>query len=609
MTRVHDLAPPAVTPHPRPPDSPAAAWPGQVVIALERLPQAAYVWDDDDPAVVWDAATPAVVFDNTPNTDANADGIADGWVAYIAGTVNAAARTVVATGQRIVAAPAAGGAYGIDRSPRPAIAGGRTHTVAVTYVGARTLAATAQLFVQGFTATAATGGAVSFSLPDAATVTTASTPITVPADATALRILIRILPTGAPNPAQPMTLEVRRVTITDPAGTPTYVWDAPEIGAGMTDVWCDFHGLEIGHGEPDEHELYPPARAVLALRDPGDGRYRKRTADGRLVYWAVGRRLAVWWHDAAGADWWLFSGRVATWREALDHTVTIEAFSRAATLSQDAGTDWTAGVAAQHTRDRLAAIITAAGSGAVLSAGGDDGDTALSVPPPEDRPAWEAMQQAAWSDGGIVYDDADDTVVYRDRRWRNGRADQTVVPVLSDNVCDAGVVVVWEPEATDADDGVAGSVALTNLTAVTVTATAPGGDPAMRYTHPDVDVWTATVAGQALADWIVQVRSTARMALALARLYLHDRRFDLFRVGADLRLGDRVVWLRRDDWLDGSTDTLQLGLVVRTVRHAITPETWVVDLETSPAVDHVPLVLWDRTAFTWDDPNPANVWS
>ena len=75
--RTGDIAPPAVTPHVLPPGAPIAAWPYRPVIALERLPQAAYVWDDPDPDVTWDDVTPERVWDapfiGSGFTDASCD--------------------------------------------------------------------------------------------------------------------------------------------------------------------------------------------------------------------------------------------------------------------------------------------------------------------------------------------------------------------------------------------------------------------------------------------------------------------------------------------------------------------------------------------------------
>ena len=63
MTRTADRAPPTIARHVLPASSPMAAWPYQPVIALERLAQAAYTWDDADTDVVWDDTTPERVWD------------------------------------------------------------------------------------------------------------------------------------------------------------------------------------------------------------------------------------------------------------------------------------------------------------------------------------------------------------------------------------------------------------------------------------------------------------------------------------------------------------------------------------------------------------------
>jgi hypothetical protein len=56
--RTLDRTPPALAPHPLPPASPMADWPATLHIAIERVPQSAYVWDDDDPTILWDDPNP-----------------------------------------------------------------------------------------------------------------------------------------------------------------------------------------------------------------------------------------------------------------------------------------------------------------------------------------------------------------------------------------------------------------------------------------------------------------------------------------------------------------------------------------------------------------------
>lgn len=393
----------------------------------------------------------------------------------------------------------------------------------------------------------------------------------------------------------------------DADGDP-YVWDAPDIAAGLTDVWCDLIGLTISHGQPDPNDQYRTSSALLELRDPGDGRYRTRTVDGRLIYYATGRRLSVYWADPDGQRWWLFNGRISAWRERLDGTIGIDAYSLDS-LGRSDGAAWTAGTDGQHLPERVASILAARAPDIVCRC--DAGDVTLSVPAAQDRPPLDAIREAAWSDGGIVYSDADDTLVVRDRRWRSGRTDQADgVPILTDNVCAHGpdAVVVWSPET--ADDGLrqAGRVRLENMAQPSLVAVADA--PPNRFvpttvvfTHSGRDLWRTQAEGNALAAFTVDERSTARVALGTADVYLHDRRFDYWSLILLRRLGDRIRFQHDDPF--GFWDVMT---VLTTLVHTITPDSWVVNVGTSPAVGYTALQLWDSTLLVWDDSDPDAVW-
>lgn len=389
----------------------------------------------------------------------------------------------------------------------------------------------------------------------------------------------------------------------------TLTWDDPATAAGYTDVWCDTTGLEIVHGEPDENELLPPSRATLTLYDP-TGKYRRRTPDGRLVYYAPGRRLSCL-ARIAGVSWWLFNGRIATWHELADGFVEITAYSSTANLAQDPGTAIAPGAAAETLRARLTAILAhaaAAGPGAGITLRSDLGLATLAVPAADRQPWLEQMQQAAWSDGGLLFADADDTLIGRDRNWRDGRADQPAAKLaLTDNVCDAGAVIVWQPETGHDDEWLAGRVLISNAAGLTATASNPAEsiDPALLYTHPDDDLWRTQPEGDALAQWIAFVRGTARLAIARAVVHLHDPRFDYWQQIIDTRLADRVRWLHVERFA-GQLDTTDVDVIVCTVRHLLTADTWTVELETTPAIAYTPVPEWDVTSYTWDD--AAAVW-
>ena len=398
----------------------------------------------------------------------------------------------------------------------------------------------------------------------------------------------------------------------DAAGDPL-VWDAPFIGDGCTDVWCDMTSLELITGEPDGDGAYRTPYARLQLVDPGDGRYRTRTVDGRLVYWALGRRLAVWWEDPDGERWWLFSGGIATWRDPLaTRVVTIEAYGCTGPLGQTIGQEWTAGADGDYPSERLGAIVNLAGN--VPLRRFDLGDVTLSVPAASDVAPLDELRRVARSDGGLLYADADDTLVYRDRRWRDGRTDQTTVPMWTDNVCDAGpgAVVLWDVETADVDLILAGQVRLANDADPPLIATAVGAgdvDPSIVYTHPTPDLWRTQAEGDALAQHLAAERSTARLALATAAVYLHDRRFDYWHQTLDRRLGDVVRFQHLETWTDPDRlDWYDVQLILTTIHHTITADTWLVELSTSPAIDYTAVELWDVTALTWDSPSPLAVW-
>jgi hypothetical protein len=400
--------------------------------------------------------------------------------------------------------------------------------------------------------------------------------------------------------------------------TPARVWDAPFIGSGFTDAFCDYTGVQITHGEPDEHELYRSGECVLTVVDPGDGRYRARTADGRLVYFAAGREVQVYAIDPGGVAWWLFRGRISTWHDPMDNTgqVVITAQTGSAELAQDPGRDWQVGAATDQPSVRAGKVLTQWSY--TRPSRFDLGDVTLAVPAVAKDSPWEVLQRAYWSDGGIVYSDADDTLVGRDRRWRNGRSDQPAPPRLfTDNVCDVyGAVGISDFTGADEDDWLAGQVLLQNAatpTPLVATATIPPGSTlsaAQRFTHPDTDLWQTQAAGDTLAAFILAARSQPRLAVGNATVALHDPRTtdtDWLAM-IDLRLGDRVSVWHQDTFAEGVPTDVFLDVVVQTIRHDITPEAWSTSFESSPAVGYTQLELWDRTRFPWDDPDPLAVW-
>jgi hypothetical protein len=387
---------------------------------------------------------------------------------------------------------------------------------------------------------------------------------------------------------------------------PALVWDAPEVGSGFTDAVCDFHSVTIESGPPDEDTLVPSAEAVITLANPA-GEYSTLSADGRLVYWATGRRVQIL-GVADGAQWWLFSGRVTSWDENPDGTVTITAHDGFARLAQDVGQDWTPGAASQTVAARVAAICSAWGYTDPLRL---TTSPQLHANPPTDRSPLEECQVTALSDGGILFCDADGALTYWDRGYTLGRTDQTVVRTVSDNVCD-GPLIVWDLATLTNDVGLASSVRLENWEepAKVATATTTPNPWAVPYvwSHPEPDLWTDQADGNRLAtDLLARYRNdAARFSFSL---YLHAPTQDLWRAGIDLRLGDKVNLVRTFVAAGGGVGILDVDNLVQAVRHEITPEEWVTTVETSRVIAYRYPLMWDAAPYTWDDPAARNVWS
>ena len=628
-----------------------------LVVALERLPQSAYVWDDTDPDVVWYGPP-------TPPSDCS-DVLAEpfnnfttnGW-AIVGSPTIVAGRTGTAAS---ITGSTANITYAISAPNQSAnITVGcafRTSNLALeTYI--------LQFLVTGSIENALilkSNGSLQFNRAGAILATSAATGIIaintwyyvelqyLNANSGGF-VIVRVngvevinstgldtRNTGIPNQlrfnAALSTTHLiddlylstgpdctfkgdHPITLTAPMVEPgeELVWDAPLTGIGFSDVWCDLEELTVTAGQPDVFDGFQTGHCRLVLRDPGDGRYTLRTPDGRLVYYAPGRRLAVYWLDEVGEPWWVFHGAIATWRQpGLDGRVEIDAYACPAWLAQTTGTTWTAGVDGQLPRPRLTAIAAAAGF--VGPTAFDLGDVTLSVPEAADVFPLDVMRRSAASDAGILFADADDTLIYRDRRWRDGRTDQGDIPTFTDNVCalPPGAVVVWAPVAADVDLRLAGTVRLENAADPPLLATADGADyvdPRIVFSHAEADLWRTQPEGDAVAAHEAAVRSDARMALATFDVHLHDRRFDYWVQCVDRRLGDRIRWQHADNYTSDPPQTVlyDLDMVLTTLNHQVTPDAWTVTMGTAPAVGYTAVELWDVTGLTWDSADPLAVW-
>jgi hypothetical protein len=420
------------------------------------------------------------------------------------------------------------------------------------------------------------------------------------------------IPAGAPVDAWPVEL---RIGIEQAAQTPyvwddgnvwddpdpdALVWDAAELPAVWVDAVCDFAALVVDHGAPDDLGLYPAVEMTLSLVNT-TGRWSTWTTSGRLTDFPIGTRVAVWTVDPAAGDRWLFAGNTASWLQTAD-TVTVTAFDAFSSLALDWGAEWTPGTLNDYPLDRLEAIAATAGHAGIVR--GDRGDLRLAAPveDPGTSPL-EAMQRAALSDAGIVAGDVDGQVVYADRRWRNGRADQPRVWTFTDNACDAAALVVWDPETGADDAGLVTQVTLTNVDDLVATASAPGPVP-LRLTHPTPDLWQTQGDGNELAAWLLTHQSTDGYRVASFVAHLDDpNQSDLWPALLDVRRGDLFGWV---------TETLgarlDVDVVVAGVRHDIAPGDWQTTVYGTRAVRTRTAILWDQTIYVWDDPNPDATW-
>jgi len=377
------------------------------------------------------------------------------------------------------------------------------------------------------------------------------------------------------------------------------VWDDPAAGGGYVDAVCDFQAVELAAGNPDELMLFPAARAVVSL-DNRTGRWTQYDESGRLIYFAPGRRLHVL-ADYAGEAWWLFSGTIDTWDLQADGSVAVEAHDRLAVLAAEIGT-YTPGSGGTAAAQRLSDILTVAGDTGPTRF--DPGGPALTAQPTERSPL-EECQVVALSAGGILYADADGTLLYRDQLWTRGRDDQPTVPVFSDNVCTGDAVVVWDAELSTDDEHLATKVTLTNVAGTTVTATT--NDPLLLQgqpyplTHPDPDQWTTAAQGQAVANATLNLYDKLTVGVRRFELHLLDPTRSLWRTGIDMRLGDRIRF-QHDFPVPSGVDvgTFDITAIVSTITHEITPEAWVVGVGTTPAVAATITQRWDRTQWMWD---------
>jgi hypothetical protein len=387
-------------------------------------------------------------------------------------------------------------------------------------------------------------------------------------------------------------------TVWDAAGK---VWDAATVNPVWTDATCDVVGLDVTYGPPDEHGNIPAGQLGITL-DNTSGRWTRYNVDGSPGDYGAGLQLWVWAQTRVGTvtSWWVFAGRISRYDERVDGTVDIEAFDALADLAQPIGT-FTPGAGGDLPNVRLAAIMTSAVAPLIRTrfAAGVVHLTAQAT----DQAPLEEMQTVTASDGGMIYGDADGTVVSVDRTWRVGRTDQTVVPVIGTNVCSAPVVL-WDPVISTSDDHLAGTVILENVALLKATASNPQSPSRTVFAEKDQQ-WTTQAEGDTLAAWLVAQQWQPRLALDSADVYLDDPQHNYWPA-LDWRRGDRMRLLHDTRTPNGAALRLVVDVILIGIADSITPEHWIRSIITTRAIAYIAAPSWDQTVSTWND--PAAVW-
>jgi len=380
-------------------------------------------------------------------------------------------------------------------------------------------------------------------------------------------------------------------TVWNAAAVP--VWDATTVMPAWQDATCDFTGCTIEYDAPDDKGLFPAARVLLQI-DNRSGRWARYNVDGTPADFGAGRLLWIWARSAT-ATWWLFAGRIARYDERADNTIEVEAFDYFSDLAQPVGT-YTPGAAGDLPGVRMAAIAAVAAV-PQLRTRFAAGVVHLTAQATEAAPL-EEMQTVVGSDGGVLYGDADGTIVSTDRLWRAGRSDQVAVPTVATNVCSAPVVLT-DPVLSSSDEFLAGVVVLENVAHLKATATnvnAPG-----RYVLAVADQqWTTQAEGDALAVWTVAQQWQPRIGLAEGDVYLTDPAHPSYFAAVDWRRGDRIR-IVHDARTPQGTARVDVAAVLNMLAHQITPDGWVLTIGTTRAIDYYPPTYWDQTAYRWDD--------
>lgn len=372
-------------------------------------------------------------------------------------------------------------------------------------------------------------------------------------------------------------------------------WDMDTV-AGFVDATCETHGIEIDVGDPDEHGNFPAGRAVLQL-DNTTGSWSQYTVNGTQAEHGPGYEVALWarYRDD-GSEWWMFRGKISRWDEIGD-TIVVEAFDAFSDLALPIGI-YTPGVNGQSPAVRLETIVVAAGKTG-LARRFATGTVALTAQETEAAPL-EEMQTVASSDGEALFVDADGTIISLARNWRIGRTDQISFPVASDNVCTVPIIV-WDAVLSTNDAGLAQTVIFQNV--AKLRAIAPAGASVidgLAFAETDHQ-WTTQTEGDTLAAVVQGQHSEARVNIDEFDLYLWDERQPELFHAVEWRLFD-VLRFIHDQRAIGGTNRLDTNTLIKTISHSITPDNWVMSVQTSRAMAPNAVLVWNPP----DDPYAWN---
>lgn len=409
-------------------------------------------------------------------------------------------------------------------------------------------------------------------------------------------------------PFRPVIAVQGRRAVLEWDDNPLEVWDDPlaewdeDVVPGFVDATCDCQGVETDIGPPDDSGVFPAGVAVIQL-DNTLGLWSQYNADGSPANWGPGFELAIWCrYRDTGQEWWLFRGTVSRWDD-LGATVEVEAVDAFSDLAQGIAT-YTPGANGNTPAQRLTAIQTAAGKTAI-PARYSAGDVALTAQATDNSPL-EEMQIVTGSDGGALFVDFDGTLVSTRRNWRNGRTDQTAVPVVGDNVCTADNVV-WDAVLSTNDSAVADTVILENV--AKLKAQSPAGAIGRFVVTETGQQWTTQAEGDSLAAFMWAAQQAVRVNVESFDLYLNDPNQPNLFHAVEWRLFDVLRFLHDYKAAGNVAARLDINLIVTAVAHSIVPGSgWVMSVSTSKSLGSNAPLYWNPVGdpYVWD--TPGAVW-